>query len=434
MPLAEMLEAAAVETPWNDRFAQRTRALTSSTIRELLKLTEQPDLISFAGGLPAPELFPIAEVHGAAGRVLEEHGGLALQYGPTEGYRPLRELLVRHMTRYGIEVGIDNVLVTAGSQQALDLVGKLFINPGDHVLTEEPTYLGALQAFRTYQAEFLTVPVDHEGLRVDRLEAALRHGPKLLYVLPNFQNPAGTTLSLERRKAVVELACRYGVPILEDDPYGQLRYEGAHLPPLLKLDAELHGCSQGERAFGGGVIYLGTLSKTFAPGFRLGWVVAPAEVIRRLVQLKQGSDLHTSTFGQMIAYEVARGGFLDRHVRRIRKVYGERRDAMLAAARRHFPEGVRWTEPQGGLFLWVTLPEGMDAAEVLKHALEQRVAFVPGASFHPLGGGAGTMRMNFSFSPPERIEEGMRRLGEVLRRQLGARSELQLAAAGSARE
>ena len=416
MPMAEILEAAAAETPWSDRFAQRTRGLTSSTIRELLKLIEQGDLISFAGGLPAPEVFPLAEVQAAAGRVLEEHGGLALQYGQTEGYQPLRELLVRHMSRYGIEVGVDNVLVTSGSQQALDLVGKLFINPGDHVLTEEPTYMGALQAFRAYQAEFLCVPVDDNGLRVDSLEEALRHGPKFLYLLPNFQNPGGTTLSLERRRRVVELASRYGIPILEDDPYGQLRYEGAHLPPLVKLDAELHGCAKGERSFRGGVMYLGTLSKTLAPGFRIGWVVAPGEVIRKLVQLKQGSDLHTGTFAQMLAYEVARGGFLDRHVQRIRRVYRERRDRMLAAAQAYFPHGVCWTRLQGGLFVWVTLPAGMDAALVLKEALEERVAFVPGSAFHPRGGGQETLRLNFSYSAPETIEEGMRRLGGVLHR------------------
>jgi 2-aminoadipate transaminase len=416
MPMAEMLEATAAETPWSDRFAQRTLGLTSSTIRELLKLTEQADLISFAGGLPAPEVFPLAEVQAAARRVLEEQGGLALQYGPTEGYKPLRELLVRHMSRYGIEVEVDNVLVTSGSQQALDLVGKLFINPGDHILTEQPTYMGALQAFRTYQAEFLTVPIDDDGLRVDSLEQALRHGPKFLYLLPNFQNPSGTTLSLERRRRVVELACRYGVPILEDDPYGQLRYEGAHLPPLVKLDAELHGCANGERSFRGGVVYLGTLSKTLAPGFRIGWVVAPAEVVRKLVQLKQGSDLHTGTFAQMVAFEVARGGFLDRHVQRIRSVYRERRDRMLAAAETHLPRGVRFTRPAGGLFLWATLPAGMDAAEVLKEALQERVAFVPGAAFHPRGGGRETLRLNFSYCAPETIEEGMRRLGRVLHR------------------
>jgi len=407
-----------VETPWVARFAQRTQHVTSSAIRELLKLTEQPDIISFAGGLPAPEVFPVAEVREATRRVLEEHGSAALQYSATEGYLPLRELLVRHMTRYGIKVTPDNVLITSGSQQALDLIGKLLLNPGDLVMTEVPTFLGAIQAFTAYQAGFVTVPIDDEGLEVEQLEEALRAGPKFLYLLPNFQNPGGVTLSLERRRRVVELASRYGAPIVEDDPYGQLRYDGHHLPPLVKVDAEFHGCASGERAFRGGVLYLGTLSKTLAPGLRIGWVVAPEEVIRKLVLLKQGTDLHTSTFTQMVAYETARGGFLDRHVRWIRKVYGERRDAMLGALERHFPPGVGWTHPLGGLFVWVTLPPGLDSSELLESALAEKVAFVPGASFFPAGGGAETLRLNFSYCAPSRIEEGIARLGVVLRRRL----------------
>ena len=276
--------------------------------------------------------------------------------------------------------------------------------------------MGAIQAFSAYQPEFVTVPVDADGLCVDQVEQVLRSGPKFLYVLPNFQNPAGVTMSLERRTRLVELAAHYGVPIVEDDPYGQLRYEGEHLPPLVKVDASLHGCAQGERAFRGAVLYLGTLSKTLAPGLRLGWIVGPEEVIRKLVQLKQGADLHTSTFGQMVAYEVARGGFLDRHVRVIRDVYRARRDAMLRAMEAHFPAVVRWTRPEGGLFLWVTLPEGWDSASLLQHALQEKVAFVPGSSFHPCGGGNGTLRLNFSYCTPERIEEGIARLGGVLRR------------------
>jgi 2-aminoadipate transaminase len=408
--------ALRTDTPWQARYAQRTHGVTSSVIRELLKLTERPDILSFAGGLPAPEVFPLAEVEDAAHRVLAEQGRIALQYGTTEGYLPLRELLVRHMGRYGIQVTTDNVLITSGSQQGLDLIGKLLLNPGDVVLSEAPTFLGAIQAFRAYQADFITVPIDDEGLRVDLLEERLRAGPKFLYVLPNFQNPGGVTLSLERRWTLVELASRYGVPIVEDDPYGQLRYEGHHLPSLVKVDAEAHGCAHGERAFRGGVLYLGTLSKTLAPGLRLGWVVAPVEVIGKLVQLKQGTDLHTSTFVQMLAYEVARSGFLDRHVRVIRKVYGDRREAMLRALEAYFPPGVRWTRPRGGLFLWVTLPPGLDASELLTEALEAKVAFVPGAAFFPEGGGANTLRLNFSYCAPARIDEGMRRLGAVLSR------------------
>ncbi|MFY9824993.1 MAG: PLP-dependent aminotransferase family protein [Thermoanaerobaculia bacterium] len=408
------------DTPWSDRYALRARGMKSSALRELLKLIEDPEIISFAGGLPAPEVFPAAEIEAATRRVLAEHAASALQYGATEGYLPLRELLVRHMARYGILVTPANVLVTSGAQQALDLVGKLFVNSGDHLLTEEPTYVGALQAFTAYQAQYLTVPIDEQGLRTDRLEEALRAGPKFLYVLPNFQNPGGVTLSLERRWRLVELASRYGTPIVEDDPYGQLRYEGSHLPPLVKIDAEHHGSACPGHPYRGGVIYLGSLSKTLAPGLRIGWMVAPEEVVSRLVQMKQGMDLHTSTFGQMVAYEVARGGFLDHHVRRVREVYRARRDAMLAALARHVPPCVRWTHPQGGLFLWATLPERFDTAELLKDALKEKVAFVPGTSFHPNGGGRNTMRLNFSYSRPELIEEGIRRLGGVIARRLGA--------------
>jgi len=410
---------ACVRTPWNQRFAQRTQRMTSSVIRELLKLTEKPDVISFAGGLPAPDVFPYAEVEAATSRVLREHGDVALQYAPTEGYLPLRELLVEHMERYGIRVRPQNVMITSGSQQGLDLIGKLFVNPGDRILTESPTYLGALQAWSAYQADYLTVPIDDDGLDVDRLEEELRAGPKFLYVLPNFQNPAGVTLSLKRRRRLIELANHYGTPIVEDDPYGRLRYEGEHIPPLVKIDAEYHECADGTHDFTGSVIYLSTLSKTLAPGLRIAWVVAPESVITRLVQMKQGADLHTATFCQMVAHEVAKDGFLDRHVRRIRDVYGERRDAMLRALETHFPDGARWTKPRGGLFLWLTLPEGLDATGLLRDALEQeKVAFVPGSAFFPTGGGERTCRLNFSYCDPATIEEGIRRLARIVARRM----------------
>ena len=404
-----------METLWTDRYAQRTQWMTSSTIRELLKITEQPGVISFAGGLPAPEVFPIKEFEEATQRVLKEHGPQALQYSTTEGYRPLREMIARHTARYGIAVEPDNILITSGSQQALDLIGKVFLNPGDRVLVERPTYLGALQAWKAYQAEYVTVPIDDDGMRTDLVEEALRAGPKFIYALPNFQNPAGVTLSHERREELVALADRYGVPIVEDDPYGQLRYEGEHLPPLIVIDKH----RRMREGYSGNVIYLSTFSKTLAPGLRLGWVIAPRRVIQKLVQAKQGADLHTSTFTQMVAYEVARGGFLDRHVREIREVYRERRDAMLAAMERYFPSGVHWTRPQGGLFLWVTLPEAIDAGKLLKAAVEEeKVAFVPGSAFYPDGSGHNTMRLNFSYSTPDVIEEGIRRLGRVLTRAL----------------
>ena len=408
-------------TVWSERLAQRMRGMKSSAIRELLKLTTQPEMISFAGGLPAPDFFPYAEIETATHRVLAERGRDALQYGQTEGFRPLREMLVRHMSRYGIEVGVSNILVTSGSQQALDLVGRLMINPGDRIVVEDPTYLGALQAFAAYQPEFLTVPVDNEGLVTDHLERALRSGPKFAYILPNFQNPAGVTLSAARRARLIELANHYGVPVIEDDPYGQLRYEGEHKRPLLVLDAELLGEHNHGASYRGDVIYLGTLSKTLAPGLRIGWVVAPEQVIDKLVQLKQGADLHTASFTQMVAWETARGGFLDRHVRHLRTVYRERRDAMLSALERYFPPSVTWTHPHGGLFLWITLPEGLDSLELLEDAVAAKVAYVPGRPFHALGGGERSMRMNFSYCPPETIEDGVRRLGEVIARALDRR-------------
>ena len=410
--------AIAAETLWKERFAQRTQRITASMIRELLKLTEQPDIISFAGGLPAPEVFPVEEIRAATERVLKDRGTTALQYTTTEGYRPLRELLVRHMSRYGVEVRPENVLITSGSQQALDLIGKLLINPGDRVLVEAPTYLGALQAFNAYQADYLPVPIDDDGMDVGALEEQLRGGPKFVYALPNFQNPAGVTLSMERRRRLVALAARAGIPIVEDDPYGQLRYESEHVPSLVRIDAETHGCGSGERAFTGNVLYLSTLSKTLAPGLRVAWVVAPEVVISKLVQIKQGADLHSSTFCQHVAYEVAKGGFLDSHVRRIRAVYGERRDAMLRALDRFAPPGVRWTRPGGGLFLWATLPEGLDTLKLLDEAIAEKVAFVPGAAFYPCGGGERTMRLNFSYAAPDVIEEGIKRLSRVIERKI----------------
>jgi 2-aminoadipate transaminase len=409
-----------VSIAWTARYALRTKGIKSSAIRELLKLTQNPEVISFAGGLPASDLFPIERFEEACAKVLEQRAALALQYGETEGYTPLRAMIARHISRYGIKAQTENVLITTGSQQALDLIGKLLINAGDQVLVEAPTYLGALQAFSLYGAEYVSVPSDENGLRSDLLDASLRSGPKFMYVLPNFQNPSGTTLSGERRRALVRLANKYGIPIVEDDPYGQLRYEGEHLPPLIVLDRENVPRDSGFTL--GNVIYLSTFSKTLAPGLRLGWVVAPPEIIAKLVQLKQGSDLHTSTFAQIVAYEVARGNFLDEHVKRLRVVYRERRDVMLEALGQYFPSEIVWTRPKGGLFLWVTLPNGMDANEFFQEALKRKVAFVPGDSFFAPDDqkreGSRHLRMNFSYAQPEEIREGIRRLSVAAKTQL----------------
>ena len=401
-----------MQTLWDHRFAQRTGRMKSSAIRELLKLTEQPDVISFAGGLPAPDVFPIQQFREACDRVLRDMGPVALQYGTTEGYLPLREMIARQTMRYGIQVSADNILITSGSQQALDLIGKIFINPGDRVIVEEPTYLGALQAWNMYGAEYVTVPSDENGLIVEALEPALRTGPKFMYVLPNFQNPTGVTIPYERRARLVELADRYGVPIIEDDPYGQLRFEGHHIPPIIVLDEKLHPNSS---HYDGNVIYMSTFSKTLAPGVRLAWVVAPPEVISKMVIAKQGADLNTAVLNQTVAYEVARGGFIEQHVQHIIEVYRERRDTMLDSLEEHMPAGVKWTHPQGGLFLWVTTPESINTVELFKEAVEQKVAYVPGVSFYPNGGGYNTMRLNFSYANCEKINEGIARLARVIR-------------------
>jgi 2-aminoadipate transaminase len=399
-----------MQTLWSQRYALRLRRMRSSAVRELLKLTEKPDVISFAGGLPAPEVFPVEAFENAARRVLESCGAQALQYSTTEGYPRLREMIALRSSQYGINAQPENILITCGSQQALDLIGKIFLNPGDRILLEKPTYLGALQAWNAYQAEYIPVEIDDDGMRTDQLESALRAGPKFIYVLPNFQNPSGVTLSMERRLHLIEMAHHYGIPLIEDDPYGQLRYEGENLPPLVELDSQARNNSP----YSGNVIYISTFSKILAPGLRLGWIVAPVEVIDRLVIAKQGTDLHTGTFVQMVAYEVARTGFLDEHIFTIRTVYRERRDAMLQAMEEFFPPGVQWTKPQGGLFLWVTLPPNMDSLEVLKKALDKKVAFVPGDSFFARGEVRNTMRLNFSNANPDRIREGIQRLGLVL--------------------
>jgi len=392
-------------TDWESKLADRTKRMQRSVIRELLKFTQMPDIISFAGGLPAPEVFPVREFRESSAFVLAECPERALQYGTTEGFLPLRRYLAEKVQKYGIPAVPENILLTNGSQQALDLVGKVFVSPGDTVLTEAPTYLGALQAWNAYEPRFVTVPLDDDGMQVDQLEPILEREPvKFIYVLPNFHNPAGTTLPLDRRERLVQLAARHKVFIVEDDPYGELRFEGEDIAPLISLHKE-------------NVIYLGTFSKTLAPGIRLGWIIAPEIVMERLVQAKQGADLHTGTFVQMLAYDIASRGILKRHVTTIRAVYSERRDVMLESIEKHFPPGVSWTRPQGGLFLWVRCPEGVDTEQLLKKALEEKVAFVPGFAFFPDGRGRNAMRLNFSAMSPDKIRVGIERLGRVLSRE-----------------
>jgi 2-aminoadipate transaminase len=380
--------------------ARRMSGVQASAIREILKVTERPDVLSFAGGLPAPEAFPAAAIAEAVADVLATDAAGALQYGPTEGYRPLRAWVAERMTRRGLAACAEQVLITAGAQQGIDLVGKALIDPGDAVVVEEPSYLAALQSFSTCEARFVTVPSDGEGMCTDALERVLREErPRLIYLVPNFHNPCGTTLPLERRQHIARLAAEYQVTVLEDDPYGELRYRGVALPPIAGLVP------------GAPVIHLGSFSKTLAPGLRLGYAVADESLIRALTIAKQAADLHTGTLSQRAVARLFEIFDYEAHLRGLRRLYGERLEAMLASLDRSFPPGSAWTRPEGGLFVWVRLPRGLDAQALLADAMRERVAFVPGAPFYPAEPCRETLRLNFSNRPPALIAEGMARLG-----------------------
>lgn len=395
---------------WTERLAEGVRGMSGSAIRDLLAVTERPEVISFAGGLPAPECFPNEELTDAATRILTEQPLAALQYGPSEGYRPLREFIVEHSRKLGMPVGLAQVLITGGSQQALDLLGKLMIDPGAPVAIEAPTYVGALQAWNPYRPHYVSLPVDDDGLDIAALERLLagKTRPRFLYVVSSFQNPTGVTLSVERRQRLIELAARFRLPIIEDDPYGELAYDGPRSTTLAAMDIAHNGGLRN-------VVYLSTFSKLLAPGLRVGWVLAPSELSDRLVQARQGMDLHTGGLSQATAYEACRDGLLDRHVHTIRAIYRERRDVMLAALEREMPAGVSWTRPTGGMFIWLTMPSRIDAVDVLRAAIERDVAFVPGRAFYPDANGFNSMRLNFSHPAPERINAGIQRLAAAIR-------------------
>lgn len=387
----------------NFSFSERVNQMESSVIREILKVTESPGVISFAGGLPAPEMFPLAEIQEAFSRVLDNGNSSALQYSTTEGYAPLREYIAAAMHKKGIPAQPSEILMTNGSQQALDLLAKLFIDPGDPVIIESPSYLGAIQVFRSYQARFVAVPTDTDGIEIDALEKALtEHRPKLIYITPTFKNPTGETMSLERRQQLTTLLEKFQVPLIEDDPYGELRYRGDAIPPIKAFD-------KGNR-----VIYLSTFSKTIAPGLRLGWVVAEPGLMKKLVLAKQGTDLHTGTLVQQAVYHYLTNYDSLQHIEAIRAEYGRRRNAMIAAMERKFPMGIFWTEPEGGMFLWVKLPPQLNATTLLKEAVAEKVAYVPGEAFFTEGGGQNCMRLNFSNSLPAQIEDGIERLAGLL--------------------
>lgn len=401
---------------WSDKLAERVRGEPSRVINDILKLTQRPEIISFAGGLPAAEFFPRERILEATRKVLESDNAFAaLQYGIPEGLIPLREMIVRQANAVGIPAALDNILITSGSQQSLDLTGKVFINPGDRIIVENPTYLGMIQAWKMYGAAFTAVENDEFGILPDALEKALAAGPaKLIYLVVNFQNPTGVTMTYERRKEVVRLARKYGVPIVEDDPYGALRYDGEPVPSLMAIDAEEAGHKNGDGALAeGNVINVGSFSKTLCPGFRVAWATAPSEVMHRLCDAKEAGDLHTSTFCQAVLYQTACDGFIEEHVDALRKVYHERRDLMLNLMEDILPDGITWKKPEGGLFLWAKLPEGSDSTELLKEAIKAGVAFVPGAPFYPGGGGETTFRLNFSNATNDQIFAGIKRLAGV---------------------
>jgi 2-aminoadipate transaminase len=392
------------------RFARRMDGLKASAIRELLKLTERPEVISFAGGLPAPELFPVAAFAEACAEVLHVDGAAALQYSTTEGYEPLRAWVCEQLYRNNrIETSPDRVLIVSGSQQGLDLVGKVLLDPGDPVVIENPAYMGAIQAFQAYEAAFLDVATDGWGMIPDALRAALASAarkPKLIYLVANFANPTGITTTLERRKELVAIAHEHAIPIFEDDPYGRLRYSGEDIPSLAALAA------------GRGVFYAGTASKTMVPGMRVAWLVIPdARMYEKVVMVKQAADLHTSTFAQRAIHAfAARPGAVEAHVANLIPVYRKRRDAMVDALAQCMPAGWTWTRPEGGLFLWLAAPEAVDTTLLLERALERNVAFVPGAPFWINREVRNTLRLNFSNADEARIREGVLRLAQAAAR------------------
>ncbi|HME92443.1 MAG TPA: PLP-dependent aminotransferase family protein, partial [Myxococcaceae bacterium] len=390
---------------------RRTSRISLSAVREILKVTERPEIISFAGGLPAPEMFPVQALARAHAEVFGSDGAAALQYSTTEGFRPLREWIGQRMRARGVTASADRILITSGSQQGIDLVAKVFLDPGDSVIVENPCYLAALQTFSGFEASFIAVGSDEQGMRVNEVERALKTAkPKLIYLVSSFHNPKGTTLSMERREQLMALSRRHRVPILEDDPYGELRYRGTPLAPIAAQDDS------------GLVIYLSTFSKTLSPGVRIGWIAACDEMIRLLTVAKQATDLHTSTLVQHAVARMLSTFDYDGHVQRLRSSYGARCAAMLGALEREFPEGTQWTHPEGGLFLWVKLPGKVRGEDLLREALRERVAFVPGASFFASAPRHDFIRLNFSNRPPEMIEEGIRRIGSALKRRLGLKT------------
>lgn len=387
------------------KYSKRVPADGTDAVGAILQAAADPKIISFAGGLPAPELFPVKEMKATVDKVFEEHGQEAMQYGAAKGVTALREVIQQHVKeKENVDSELDNVLVTTGSEQALDLVGKAFVDPGDTVLVEQPTYLCALDVFRSYGANFASVEMDEDGMKMDALEEALKANPntKLIYTVPNFQNPTGRTMTEERRKQLAELAEKYDVYVLEDNPYGEIRFAGQHVPAVKSFDKSGH------------VLYMSTFSKTLAPGFRLGWLVADKNVVNKLTVLKQSADLHTDNLAQFAVAQFFADNDVDAHVKEISDLYGKRKDLMLEGIKKYFPEGVKYTNPEGGMFLWVEVPGVDDTVELFKECLEHDVAFVPGDPFFAGEAQPGAFRLNYSNMKEDQIEVGLKRLGAAL--------------------
>ena len=392
---------------FDGHFSKRAKEMRASDVRELLKLLQMPDMISFAGGLPNPETFPVDIIRDIVADVLKD-GGKALQYGITEGYMPLRESLAERMRGKGLDVTADNVIAVSGSQQVIDLMGKVFIDPSDVIVVSAPTYLTALTGFAMYNPEFVSVPIDDHNMRMDMFEETIHRlgresrRPKIVYALPNFQNPAGVTMPEKNRKRLVDIASEHDLIILEDDPYGDLRYVGEDIPPIKSFDDE------------GRVIYMSTFSKILAPGLRIGWTVAHPDILKKLIIAKQSSDVCTNVLGQAIAHEYIAQRHIDPQIGRIREIYGRKLNIMVDGMKHFMPDGLRWVPPEGGMFLWATLPPGVSSARLLQDALERRVAFVSGRAFFPNpDDGDNALRLNFTHPSDEHILEGLRRLGDV---------------------
>lgn len=400
--------------------ATAPRRTKASVIRELLKLTNKPGIISFAGGLPDPEVFPYDFFTDAVKKIMDKQGKIALQYGPTEGLPEFKEEFLKFLEKEeGIKAKPENILITTASQQALDLVGRLFIDASDPVLVEMPSYMGGLQVFKSYGADFVGVKMDDEGIITSELEQKLQwlkdqdEHYKFIYLVPDFQNPSGVTLSEKKRKRVIELSEKYNVAVIEDSPYRQIRFEGKEPKMLYKLDKETKKTDN--------IISLFTMSKTFAPGLRIGIILANENIIRKMVILKQSLDLCTSSLNQLLAAEFLKTGYFYSHVEKVNKVYKAKKDAMLSALEKYMPEGVTWTKPQGGLFLWLKLPENISADEMFEDAIKENVAYVIGSAFHVDGSGKNTMRMNFSYPTLDEIEEGIKRLAKAVKNKMARR-------------